>query len=73
MILGDKENPYYNMSGCPDPTAYDALSTVAKEETEIDEKARSLIKVLKYIISLAGFELITRIEIRHRKSGKTYK
>lgn len=72
-MIGDKNNPYYNSSGYPDPTAYDAISAATREEAETDEKVRNLIKVLKYTIDLAGFDLVARIEVRHRKSGKIYK
>lgn len=67
------KNPYFNKSGCPDPTAYEALKTVISEETEIENRANFLIKVLKYIIRNSGFELISRIEIRERKSGKEFR
>jgi len=32
--MGDKGNPKYNQSGCADPTAYEAIDNVIKEETE---------------------------------------
>ena len=71
--MGDKTNPKYNQSGCADPTAYKALRQVIKEEKELDERVRNLISVLKFIIDWAGFELISRIEIRHKKTRKEFR
>ena len=40
---------------------------------EGQKRVNTLIFVLKYIIRLAGFELLNRIEIRERKSGREYR
>ena len=71
--MADKRNPKYNQSGCADPTAYEAISQVIKEEKELDERVRNLINVLKLIIDWAGFELIGRIEIRDKKTKKEFR
>jgi len=71
--MGDKRNPKYNQSGYADPTAYEAISQVIKEDTELDKRVHNLISVLKFIINWAGFELISRIEIRDMKTGKEFK
>ena len=61
--------PWENKSGCKDPTAYAATKPITEDEQRVSE----LVKVLKYIIKLAGFELINRIELRDRKSGRMYR
>ena len=66
-------NPYYNNEGYPDPTAYNGLKRVIKEESETERRASELIKVLKFIIRLAGFELIERIKIKDMKTGREFK
>ncbi|NMA84938.1 MAG: hypothetical protein GX962_13875 [Epulopiscium sp.] len=66
-------NPMFNSSGCKDPTAYSAIGNVIKEEKELDKRVHNLISVLKFIIDWAGFELIGRIEIRHKKSGREFR
>ena len=71
--MSDKRNPKHNQSGCADPTAYHAIGNVIKEEKELDKRVHNLISVLKFIIDWAGFELIGRIEIRHKKSGREFK
>lgn len=71
--MGDKTNPKYNQSGCADPTAYEAIGNVIKEEKELDKRVHNLISVLKFIIDWAGFELISRIEIRDKKTRKEFR
>lgn len=66
-------NPYYNSEGYPDPTAYNGLKGIIKEETEMEKRASKLIKVLKYIVSLSDFELIERIKIKDKKTGREFK
>lgn len=61
--------PWENSSGCKDPTAYAASKPITEEEQRVTE----LVKVLKTIIRWAGFELINRIELRERRSGRTYR
>ena len=77
MLLGNNGKPWLNNSGCPDPTAYAALKNVHREERiqneVMDEKAHKVISTIKNILDLSGFELIDRIQIKHKKSGKIYK
>lgn len=68
---------YRNKEGYPDPTAGEALGTVAKEERqearERNAAVTSLITMLKQIISLAGFELVGRIALKDKETGKEYR
>lgn len=68
---------YRNKEGYPDPTAGEAIGTLAKEERR-EERERnaavtSLITMIKQIISLAGFELVERIVLRDKETGKEYR
>lgn len=65
--------PKRNASGLPDPTAHDALLPIAQAEEELEARTTKLIKVLKGIIDLAGYDLMARIELRDRKSGKIFR
>lgn len=65
--------PKRNASGCADPTAHDALLPIAQEEAALEARTTKLIKALKSMIDLAGYDLIARIEIRDRESGKTFR
>lgn len=63
------QKPWENTSGMPDPTAYAATKHISKEEQRLSD----LVKVLRYIINLSGFELINRMEFRNRRSGMVYR
>lgn len=65
--------PLYNASGCADPTAYEALKPIIREENQLEGKVAFLIKILKYIINESGFDLLSRIEIKDRKTGREFR
>lgn len=67
------KNQIFNASGCKDLTAYEAVTNVRKEEQDLEKKVHTLINTLKFIIDWAGFDLIARIEIRDRRTGKVFK
>ena len=69
----NERNPYYNQSGCADPTAYAALKPLIAEENALEGKVNFLIKILKYIICESGFELQNRIEIKDLKTGRIFR
>lgn len=71
--MPDNKNPFLNASGCPDPTAYHALHPIIREEEALDAKVNFLIKVLKYVIAESGFELLARIELRDKKTGRCFR
>lgn len=62
-----------NHEGYSDPTAYEGLRSVIEEDNALESRTTQLIKILKYIIGLAGYELISRIEIRDIKTGRVFK
>ena len=64
---------FYNASGCKDPTAGEAIGKVAKEENLMSQKAKDTVSLCKHFIELKGFELIGRIKIQDRKTGKEYR
>lgn len=61
--------PWENSSGYPDPTAYEAEKSISAEEKRKNE----LIKVLKYIVRTADFELLNRLEVRDNKTGRIWR
>lgn len=71
--MPDNKNPFLNASGFPDPTAYHALRPIIRDEEALDSKVNFLIKVLKYIIAESGFELLARIELRDKKTGRCFR
>lgn len=64
---------YRNKEGYPDPTAGEAIGTVAREEKRHNEEVTNLVNVIKQIISLAGFEMVGRITLKDKKTGKEYR
>lgn len=66
-------NPYYNNEGYADPTAYAGTKKIIREESETERRASELIKILKFIIRLSGFELIERVKIKDTKTGREFR
>lgn len=62
-----------NSEGYTDPTAYHGLKSIVKAENAEQKRISTLVFVLKYIISLAGFHLINRIELKDKVTGREYK
>lgn len=71
-MQGNRENPYNNSEGYSNPTAYYATKNVMQEQ-EREKKLNLLVKIIKDISDLAGFEIVGRITFKHKKSGNTYK
>ena len=62
-----------NKEGYHDPTAYKGMMAVLREENDQQRRLTALIGVLKYIIDLAGYDLLNRIEVKDRRTGKEYR
>lgn len=67
------DNPRRNSEGYFDPTAYMGLKPIIEEENALEREVNMLVKVLKYIISKSGFDLVNRIELRDKKTGRTFR
>ena len=61
--------PWENSSGCPDPTAFQGEKAISKEEQRISD----LMRHIRYVVRLAGFEIINRIEFRDVKTHRIHK
>ena len=72
-IFKTKANPYFNHEGYPDATACHAIENVSKEEKQMEKQIGDIIHVVKVICDLAGFEVIGRIQFKHKKSGRMFK
>ena len=68
-ILFKEKDPRKNASGCSDLTAYNAIQNVDEEEEEF----KKLLRTLRYICNVAGFEFDGRVCIRNKESGRVYK
>ena len=78
-MVNDKGEAVYfncvrkNNKDYPDPTAYNALRPIMQEDAALEGKVNFLIKVLKFIIAESGFELLARIEIKDKKTGRCFR
>lgn len=63
-----------NCEGYSDPTAATAIRNVmAGEDAEQRQRLSVLIRILKDEIDAAGFDLLERIALRDRKTGREYR
>ena len=62
------DNEFYNGEGYPDPTAYSAV----RAEDELEKRVTILVKSVKSLIRLSGFEIVGRIQLRDVKSGRKF-
>lgn len=58
-----------NKEGYCDPTASLAIENISIEEQQVYK----IIHLIKDIVALGGFEIVGRVEFRHRDSGRIYK
>lgn len=64
---------YRNSEGYVDPTAGAAMATVKREENaELNDRNHRLIQVIRNIVDIAGFEIVGRVTLKHKKSGKVF-
>lgn len=66
-------DPRFNGSGCRDNTAYEAINSVTQENRKLDKRAYGTIKLAKDLIRFCGFELLERIEIVDKETGKEFR
>ena len=66
-------NPKFNSEGYYDPTAYAGIKPIIKEEAHQQKRVSELVQVLKYIIDKAGFEILNRVALKDKKTGKEYR
>ena len=66
----DEPNPRRNAEGYPDPTAYEALKNIDREE---DERFHRLLHTLFYLCELADFEIEGRIILVDKRNGRVWR
>ena len=67
------KSPRRNSEGYADPTAYEALKPIISADTALENKVKFIIKMFKFILSESGFDLISRIELRDKHTGRVFK
>lgn len=68
---------YKNSEGYVDPTAGAAMAAVKHEEkekqyAELEDRNHKLIYAIRNVVDLAGFEIVGRVTLKHKKSGKVF-
>lgn len=64
---------YKNCEGYSDPTAGVAIGSAKKDEQDIDKLNHKVMQSFRLLVDLAGFEIVGRITLRHKKSGCIFK
>ena len=66
---------YRNIEGYRDPTAGDAFKSIAQKNRNEErlEKIGLIISIIKKVAELAGFEVVGRITLLDKKTGREYK
>lgn len=72
--MGVRDELSRNGSGYFDPTAYQAMKNVIKEEkTDENNRFHQLLQTIFYITELAGFKIEGRIVVKDKKTGRVWK
>lgn len=64
-------NPKKNTEGYSDMTPHKAIKNMERQK-EIN-RVHKLVHTIFYICNLAGFDVVNRIELKDRKTGKVWK
>lgn len=67
------KNPYQNAEGYSDPTAFYGMKNIVKEDQEIEKKVHDLVHLIRDLADFVGFEVVGRIHLKHKKTGREYK
>lgn len=67
--MGNRNNPRCNTEGYSDPTAFEALRNLERE----DERFHRLLYTLFYLCELADFEIEGRIVLIDKKTGRIWR
>lgn len=65
------DNPKKNAEGYPDITPHKAVKNM-EHQKEIN-RVHKLVHTIFYICNLAGFDVVERIVLKDRKTGKVWK
>lgn len=68
-MMANYDNPRRNSEGYSDPTAFEALRNIDKE----DERFHKLLHTIFYLCELAGFEIENRIILIDKKSKRIWR
>ncbi len=64
---------YRNSEGYIDITASIAIQQMAKTECGIEREYRDTLWLIRKIAGLAGFEIVGRVPLRHKGTGRVFR
>lgn len=66
---------YKNTEGYADPTAGAAIIQAESKpkKKEYNPEVTALVNILKQIIDIAGYEIVGRVTLRNKDTGKEYR
>lgn len=67
--MASTDNPRKNSEGYSDPTAFEALRNINKE----DERFHKLLYTIFYLCELAGFGIEGRVVLIDKKTGRVWR
>lgn len=73
MAHDKKPHLYKSSEGYNDPTVGEAMSNIEAEERRVLERISALIPIMKKTAELVGFEVVGRIILMDKETGKKYK
>lgn len=71
MILVHKS--WQNAEGYTDNTAYQGTKDIIRAESAAERKNRLIIQIFRLVCELAGFEIVGRVTLKEKKSGREFK
>lgn len=67
--------PWQNAEGYTDNTAYQGTKDIIRAESAAERKNRLIIQIFRLVCvcELAGFEIVGRVTLKEKKSGREFK
>jgi hypothetical protein len=66
-------NPKHNSEGYSDPTAYEALKPIIQEDDKRRRRVSDFIDLMKRFADMCGYEIMNRVVLKDKKTGKEYR
>jgi hypothetical protein len=64
---------FKNSEGYSDMTAGVAIELVGKEEHDVERLNHKVMQSFRLSADLAGFEIVGRVTLKHKRSGKIFR
>ena len=58
-----------NAEGYSDPTAYEAIKNISDKEKKVSQ----IVRIIKLMADMAGFEIIERIVLKDKATGEVWR